>query len=253
LIGALKNLRLIALESLLLHEAHDEARLARLAERVQAEGMQRNPVIVAPHGDSYLVLDGAHRFSTLKELGCRLILVQVADMPDEVESWGHLLDERSVRQMPDSPQVEPVGTPENGYLAELEFAGGEKLWLTARGDDISSVARTLWELQDVYPDGNLVQRVAASEPVEVPEEKALVRYRRFASRELMDLIAAGEVLPAGITRFVVSERILNVCLPLVHLKGGDLEERNQELREFVEDLQRQNRIRRYNEPVILFE
>jgi hypothetical protein len=62
-----------------------------------------------------------------------------------------------------------------------------------------------------------------------------------------------EVLLAGITRFVVKERVLNVRYPVDLLADGDPEQRNAELREFVKRSWEGNRVRYYAEPVVLFE
>ncbi len=92
MIPSLEDLRLVDLECLILHEAHDEDRLLRLRKRIEDEGEQRNPVIVSPHEDRYLVLDGAHRVRALRELGSRFALVQTVEPPEKAEGWGHLLD-----------------------------------------------------------------------------------------------------------------------------------------------------------------
>ncbi len=41
------------------------------------------------------------------------------------------------------------------------------------------------------------------------------------------------MLPAGVTRFIVEERVLNVCYPLEPLEKCEPATRNAELREFV--------------------
>ena len=91
MIPSLRDLRLVDLGCLILHEAHDEDRLIRLRERMKAEGEQLNPVIVSPHEDRYLVLDGAHRVRALGEIGSPLALVQTVDPPEKAEGWAHLL------------------------------------------------------------------------------------------------------------------------------------------------------------------
>ena len=92
MIPSLEDLLLVDLGCLVLHEAHDEDRLAPLRRRIEAEGEQRNPVIVSPHEDRYLVLDGAHRVRALRELGSRFVLVQAVEPPEKAEGWGHLLN-----------------------------------------------------------------------------------------------------------------------------------------------------------------
>ena len=61
------------------------------------------------------------------------------------------------------------------------------------------------------------------------------------------------MLPAGSTRCVVGERVLNVRFPLRLLAGGDPARRNAELREFVKSSWEKGRVRFYAEPVVLFE
>ena len=60
--------------------------------------MQRNPVIVAPYGDRYLLLDGAHWARALGELGCRFALVQLVEIPERAGSWSHLLEELGLEE-----------------------------------------------------------------------------------------------------------------------------------------------------------
>nr|MDQ3361488.1 ParB N-terminal domain-containing protein [Actinomycetota bacterium] len=91
MIPSLKDLRLVESGCLLLHEAHDEGRLARLKGRIASEGEQRNPVLASPYGDRFLVLDGAHRVRAMDELGARFVLVQVVEPPERAEGWGHVV------------------------------------------------------------------------------------------------------------------------------------------------------------------
>ena len=80
------------------HEAHDPARIARVREEIAADPMQRNPVSVAPYGDRYLLLDGAHRARALGELGCRFALAQPVKLPERAGSWSHLLEELGLEE-----------------------------------------------------------------------------------------------------------------------------------------------------------
>ncbi|MDN5698456.1 MAG: ParB N-terminal domain-containing protein, partial [Rubrobacter sp.] len=89
---SIRSLRLVETERLLLHETRESARLAALRESIAAEGVQSHPVIAAPHGADYLVLDGAHRVGALAALGCRMALVQAVEPPGRAESWPHVLE-----------------------------------------------------------------------------------------------------------------------------------------------------------------
>ncbi len=255
MIPALNDLRIVELSCLILHEAHDPARLARVREEIADEGVQRNPVIVSPYGDRYLLLDGAHRARALGELGCRFALVQLVELPERAGSWGHLLDDAGLEEALRSVEEIDVSEtePERGCLAEARFPGGGKLFARAREEGVVPAARALWTLRKAYPEGGVVRRVDPGRPVGPAAGEAVVFYRRFTPEELAEVVSAGEVLPAGVTRFVVEERVLNVRYPLGLLEKGEPAPCNAELREFVRRSWQGGRVRYYAEPVILFE
>jgi hypothetical protein len=253
LIPSLNDLRLVGLEQLILHEAHDEDRLVRLRGRIEAEGEQRNPVIVSSQGHCCLVLDGAHRVRALQELGSRLVLVQFVEPPGRAESWDHLLDGVGLPELRSVGEIEVSEGPEKRSLAEVETAGGRRVFLSSREEGLLAEVRALWALQALYPKGVVVRRAEPDAPVKLAGGEAMIRYRPFAPRELVEIVRAGAVLPAGITRFRVRERVLGVRYPLEKMKNGDAPARNAELRAFVERLWGENRIRYYGEPVVLFE
>ncbi len=253
MIPALDALRVVALDRLALHEDHDAARLERLRARIAAEGVQLNPVIVSPCNGRLLVLDGAHRFRALAELGCRLILVQVVRLPGRVEGWQHLLRGLSPSVLRGSSELAVSEDSAPEALAEVVFAGAGPLRILPRGDGLRGKVRALHALQGLYPAGVSVRRVEPEGRVTPGEGEALVRYRSFSPGELLEVVAAGEVLPAGITRFRIPERVLGVRYPLEKLVEGDPEERTAGLRELVRRRWEENRVRYYREPVILFE
>ena len=256
MIPALDDLRIVELSRLILHEAYDPARLARIREGIKTEAVLRNPVIVAPYDGRYLVLDGAHRVHALTELGSRLVLVQLTDLPERgAGSWGHLLPTAGLEGTLRSVEGVEVSAekPDDDCLAEVQFRGGKRLYVRARDEGLVAAVRALRALQAVHPEGAAVRRVDPKEPVELGVGEALLLYRRFTPGELVEVVARGEVLPAGITRFLVKERVLNVRYPLDFLNGGDLAARNAQLQEFVKESWQKNRIRYYAEPVVLFE
>ncbi|MGH3145483.1 MAG: ParB N-terminal domain-containing protein [Rubrobacter sp.] len=240
-------------ECLILHEAHDERRLSRLRDRVEAEGEQRNPVIVSPYEDRYLVLDGAHRVRVLAELGYGLVLAQVVEPPERAEGWGHLLEDVGPVELGAIEGIESSKKPGGDHLAEVETSGGETFYLLAAGERLEAWVRALWGLQSLYPKGVVVRRVEPDDAVSLSGGEALVRYRSFTPEELAALVDAGAVLPAGITRFRVRERVLGVRYPLDRMKNGDAAASNAELAEFVERRWNEDRVRYYGEPVVLFE
>lgn len=237
MIPALNDLRIVELSRLILHEAHDTVRLARVREDIGNEGVQRNPVIVAPFGDRYLLLDGAHRARALEELGCRFALVQLVELPERAGSWGHLLDAANLRTALRSvEEIEVSETePERGCLAEARFHGGERLFVGAREEGLVPAVRALWMLWNTYPEGGVVRRVDPGRSDGLAVGEAVLLYRRFTPVELVEVVSVGDVLPAGVTRFVVEERVLNVRYPLGLLEEGEPATRNAELVKFVKE------------------
>ena len=252
MIPSLNDLRLVELERLILHEAHDEDRLASLRRRIESEGEQRNPVIVSSQGDCCLVLDGAHRVRVLKELGCRFVLAQFSEPPERAQSWAHLLDGLGLDKLRRVEGIEVSERQGGARLAEVEFAGGKRISLRSREEGLLAEVQALWALQSLYPEG-VVRRVEPNGALALAEGEAMVRYRPFVPEELVEIVRSGAVLPAGITRFRVRERVLGVRYPLEKMQNGDAPTRNAELRTFVERLWGENRIRYYEEPVVLFE
>jgi L-serine kinase (ATP) / ParB family transcriptional regulator, heme-responsive regulator len=252
-ISSLEDLLLVDLDCLILHEAHDEDRLARLRERIQTEGEQRNPVIVSPHDDRYLVLDGAHRVRALAELGSRYALVQVVEPPEKAEGWDHLVNGVERAELDDIEGLEVSDGPVSTSLAEVETAGGGTIFLLPTQKGLLGRVRALWGLQSLYPKGVVVRRVEPDGTTRPSGGEVLIRYYPFTPGELAEIVDSGTVLPAGITRFRVRERILGVRYPLDRMMEGDSSVRNAELREFVESRWDENRVRYYGEPVVLFE
>ena len=252
MIPSLNDLRLVGLEDLILHESHDEDRLLRLRERIEDEGEQRNPVIVSSQEGCCLVLDGAHRVRALQELGCSLALVQFVEPPETAESWAHLIEGVDLPQLRSIGEIEVSGRPRNRPLAEVETPGGT-VFLRARKEGLLVEVQALWALQALYPEGVVVRRLEPDAPVKLAEGETMIRYRPFTPGELIEIVRSGAVLPAGITRFRLRERVLGVRYPLTKMKNGNAPTRNAELKAFVERLWRENRIRYYKEPVVLFE
>jgi hypothetical protein len=249
-IPSLKDLRLVVPGCLILHEAHDEARLTRLKARIEVEGEQRNPVIASPYEDRFLVLDGAHRVRAMTELGASFVLVQLVEPPEMAEGWGHVVR-----------GFEPDGTnglvisdrPEGEVVAEVETSSGGESFVISREAGPLARSRVMWELQDLYPEGASVRRIEPDGVVRLSNGEALIRYGTFAPQELVEIVASGAVLPAGVTRFRVEERVLGVRYPLERMMSGEPRARNVELRRFVTERWAENRVRYYREPVVLFE
>lgn len=264
----LAGLRLVELDRLLLHESHDDERLSRLRKRIEQEGVQANPVIVSAVEDespeSFLVLDGAHRVRTLRETGGRLALVQVVSSPDGAEGWQHylpsgvdgwfagrrLLEGVSLRESNGAADSGGVPRP----VARIDASDGRTFVAEPLVEGVAARVEALWALRGIYPEQSLVTRVSPGRDAAPGEEGAvIVRYTDFSLSEILQTISLGAVLPAGVTRFSVPRRILGVKFPLESLRSPDVEAATRTLQDLVSERLRENRVRRYDEPILLFE
>jgi len=97
MISSLPNLRILPIESLILHEDHDMQRSLPLVEKLRSQGIIRNPPIVMPLNDGtdrYMVLDGANRVTSLHEMEFPHAVAQVVDANDKnvnLQTWNHVV------------------------------------------------------------------------------------------------------------------------------------------------------------------
>ena len=253
MIPSLNDLRLVGLEDLILHEAHDEDRLLRLRERIEDEGEQRNPVIVSSQDGCCLVLDGAHRVRALQELGCSLALVQLVEPPETAESWAHLIEGADLPQLRSIERDRALREAAQQAPRRAGDRWGREGLSPLPQRRASGGGAGLWACRRSIPKGWWCGASSQTAPVKLAEGETIIRYRPFTPGELSRDRALRSVLPAGITRFRLKERVLGVRYPLTKMKNGNAPTRNAELKAFVERLWRENRIRYYKEPVVLFE
>ena len=190
MIPSLEDLLLVDLGCLILHEAHDEDRLARLRGRIEAEREQRNPVIVSRTRTATSSSTGPTGYA-LGELGSRFALVQVVEPPEKAEGWGHLLNGIGKTELDNIEGIEVSGGPGVAPLAEVETAGGETLLLSAKEDGLRGRVRALWDLQSFYPKGGVVRRVEPDGAASLSGGEALIRYTSFTPEELAEIVDSG--------------------------------------------------------------
>ncbi|MBM4424903.1 MAG: hypothetical protein FJ030_16200 [Chloroflexi bacterium] len=269
------RLRIIPLADALIHELDDLQRIKAFAAAVQKDRLLRHPVIVAELEKQYLVLDGATRVMALRELGCRDVLAQVVDYADEsvqLSEWHHVI----------------VGFPANRLLAELVDVDGVTLQpvepASARRElalrqilgcvvmnngqhyavmpegaqSLSQQAALLSSMVDVYRGAAAIHRtVEVSLPslrADYPDMSAVIMFPRFAPGELAAIALGESKLPMSITRHVIAGRALSLNVPLDVLSDArSLEEKNAWLDQWVHDRLRNNKVRVYQEPVVIFD
>lgn len=251
-------LRVVPLEDIRRHEEIDPLRVDRLVGRIEAEGVQVNPMICcfAPGGE-LILLDGATRTESLRTVGLDHAVVQMVE-PDEVtlETWHHV-----VRECAASELLEAIATRSDLTLADAE--GTPCIHLndgsshTVFGVGISPNA-TLSSLVASYVGKWKVSRVTepSVDPVtwSFPDWSAMVEFPILTLDDVMKAAVSDDLLPAGITRFLVSERALRLNVPLDLLAGsGTVETKQTALDELIGERARNGQVRRYEETVFILD
>ncbi len=272
----LPRLEILPTDVLFPHEDQDPGRSERLARRLRADGVLRDPPIVAPLGDGrYVVLDGANRTTTLKLLGIPHALVQVVayDDPDQVElgTWYHLIAgidretllqgaTRLFGQLRRLPAPEARAALETGQLAAyLRTDGGEFVWgLPAPEGGLIPFARAVRAFVNLYRGKGTIHRVLHEDWEALRqgygEAAGLAVFRPHTPAEVQELVRRGELVASGITRHVIRGRALRVNCPLSLLEADlPLLEKNLRLAKDLRARLQAHGVRYYPEPTYLFD
>ncbi len=272
------SLRMVPIEQLLPHEAHNPLRVKRLAERIVADAVVANPPVVAQlDAERYVVLDGATRVTALRQLGYPHLVVQLVDPArDQVQlfTWFHALRGctsvelvAAVRSIVGLRVTEMAADQlaralwERGALGYLITTEGQGLLLEADRHALSDEDEWILPLTDLVDHyGRLceVERTLSNDLPALRSQYAdlagLVVFPQFAIEIVLKLVGQGRLLPAGITRFVVAGRILRLNVPLTVLASPEsLEQKRDWLDRLVQTKLAGRSVRYYQEPVVLLD
>jgi len=274
MIPNLPNLRILPIESVVLHEDHDLQRTDPLINRLRAQGILRNPPVVMPLQDGtsrYMVLDGANRVTSLREMEFLHIVAQVVDAGDRqvvLHTWHHVIWGMSsralinrIRRIP-GITIKKVNTqrsvkPPEGTVAQVRLADGS-IYLVELPSSLVAQIQALHGIVNCYKDRASLDRTSQTlvGPLKsaYPDLTALVLFPRFDIKTILALAGRGSVLPTGITRFAVSPRALHLNYPLHELSScKDLEYKEAYLNQWVQDRMTKKGIRYYAEATFLFD
>lgn len=267
----------LPVEKLLIHERHDNQRCAPLILRIRSSGVWRNPPIVAPLEDGsgcFMVLDGANRVTALREMGFPHALVQVVQPEDPgltLMTWNHVVWEANAARFLKNIRAIPGLRLHRASLEHtqpgIEAECGLALIVTCRGNayaacttitDIEKRVDALNAIVDSYRERARLDRTGLREIEKMrliyPGLCGLVIFPAFNVRELLSLAGRNYLLPAGITRFLISPRALHLNYALDSLASDQtLEEKNQALQHWIQERLARKSVRYYAESTYLFD
>ena len=270
-IGELPHLHIVAIEDVILHEDPDMERVARLVERLSADGILKNPPVVAStnSNDKRIVLDGANRMTALMKLGLPHVLVQDISLDDEeltIACWHHAVEHLSKEEIlahaerTDGVKVVP-GDGEAGtspdILCRVAFADGKSAVLKGSESLLERIEQ-LQQFTHIYQKFAYLDRVSYTNLDDLRRNyrhfTALISFGRFSKDNLITLTNAEVRIPSGITRVLLPKRALRFNLQLEMLSASlSLEEKEEWLKESIREKINDKSIRFYREPTFFFD
>ncbi len=271
----LPNLQVLAVADLVLHEYGDPHRVVRLRERLQEEGVLKNPPIVTPLPETtrFIVLDGANRTIALRELGIPHVVAQVVRYEDpgvELHTWYHVVTGISQRAflnalegIPGLRLVASTAEEARAALANGDAAAYVVLQqgvYQIRNSDRERLAniRLLNEVVGTYKGKAHIFRVASDAYEELvrlyPDMTALVVFMRYRPADILALAREGGRVPSGVTRHIIPNRALRINIELSFLEADwPLERKRDWLARWLQERVAANAVRFYREPTFLFD
>jgi hypothetical protein len=267
----------LPLESLLIHEQHDEQRARPLMLRIRSSGIFRNPPIVTPLHDGtdrYMVLDGANRVTALKKMDYRHVLVQLVEPDDPgltLHNWNHVVWEleglrfflgfvwQSGLHLAHEPDREAQASLMGDCrLALIQDCRGRYFSVCTQAQSLEERVDLLNAIVECYRHSARLDRTNLRDIQALgqiyPALAGLVIFPPFKVPDLLKLAGAGYLLPSGITRFSIAPRVLHLDYPLEKLaEEKSIEEKDRALNKWLQEQVTRKRVRYYAEPTFLFD
>ncbi len=267
------TLRIVRGDDIVLHEGQDALVVKKLAGRLRADGILRNPPIVAAADGRYIVLDGATRVGALKYLGIGDALVQIVDYAARdicLDSWNHLIQKMSPSDLLDGIaalegiEVERVDQKQAEHdlmlhrcLCYVLLRNGSAYAVRGAAALETSVAQ-LNQVVDLYAGKEQVYRAVITQldilTREYPDLSMVVVFPRYSPTEVTRLALNGAKLPMGVSRHLIGGRAIGINVPLDRLTSVEsLEEKNVWLSKWLMEKIHERKVRFYQEPLFVFD
>jgi threo-3-hydroxy-L-aspartate ammonia-lyase len=267
------SLEIVPIEQVMPHEEIDDKRVDRLMDRLEEDGRLVNPPVVTYWNDGYVILDGATRYSALRRLAFPYVIVQVvpADSDEfDLHTWYHVIsstrpvDDLFTRlaQLPDL-QLDPITAGQlPGAFQHPEslcyFLDRNGRATLAKASSAADKLAVMNEVVTAYTQWGTVERTLLTDLGRLlgqfPGMAAVAVFPQFKPETIFEVASRGELLPAGLTRFVIPGRILRLNADLARLKEPEpLAAKRAWFNQFLEEKLARSRLRYYQEPVVLLD
>lgn len=267
---------MVGVDELRPHEEIIPSIVRTLADEVAREAKLRDPLIV--DREYHVILDGMHRFNSLKQLKCRFIpccLVNYDSPLIKVGSWFRLFkvekEETTAEELLREAKLNY--SKQHVDLERLEYSdqtiiitrSGPEFLLPDPMDPIqrsrTAVAVEKAMVKRGYAVKYLSEITAMEELKNAGDSNFVISLPIFTKHQIREFGLTGQLLPHKVTRHVIPSRPLEIDVPLQMLtdKEISLEEANRKLGEFLAGRHIDKRPagsvvegRRYEEELLIF-
>lgn len=218
-----------------------------IADGIRVQGTVRDPLIIDQ--DEHVILDGMHRYSSLKLLKCRFApccLVNYDSPLIKVGSWFRLFNVQETESLAENQLNEHSleYTKQKTDLEHLTF-NSQTIILTGNGNqyslpqssDLSEFARTAVMLErSLVKQGHHVDYLSETVAIQMLRSGSanfVILLPIFSKQQIRELGMRGLLLPHKVTRHVMPSRPLRIDIPLALLTDPAIsrEEANRRLGE----------------------
>ncbi len=268
------ELKVLKLTDIKLHETTEEVRRTRVYDRIAEAKYINNPIIVGRYDNELILLDGANRYSSIKSLGCKLIIAQIINYKSNktvLDVWNHLVYDFSLDTVVEFCKNNKISCQKISYsegkkILDKDFyhilvtdTSGTETILINLSKNFKKCLEQLSQIGNLYFMQYGFDR--SESEIKITELRKFTRkkgvlfvYPHFQKSHIAKIARNNLRVPAGITRHLIQNRVLHVRYPVKNLKEtGNLEKKNAEFMKEITTKIDDNKVRQYNESVIIFD
>lgn len=267
------SLEVVPSQLVIPHEQIDDKRVARLMGRLEEDGRLVNPPVVTYWQGKYIVLDGATRSTALKRLNFPHVIVQVVNAEHDkysLHTWYHVISSQltvadlfahlaPIEGLKLSPlQADDIPLVFRNDRALCYFQDKNKEATLAEVEPGADKLAVMNALVASYTAWGEVERTLLTDlprlRAQFPEMVSVAVFPQFTPETVFNVASRGDLLPAGLTRFLIPGRILRLNADLTHLKTNEpLVAKRAWFNQFLEEKLAHSKVRYYQEPVVLLD
>ncbi len=260
------NLRVVRVEDVMPHEKGDIQRSQPLMERLKKAATFTNPPVVAEvPADRYVIMDGSNRHISMKELGYRHIIVQIADYDSsgvELGVWQHIIAnwdaQKFLRLLDEIDHIEVKIGWDSKAVAQVLLRDGPVYSISAVVESLAARNATLRQVVESYHRNATLYRTPLTEPGLIwsmfPSGVALVMFPNYQAQDIIDAALQSAFLPPGVSRHIIHGRALNLNYPMKCLRAAlPLAAKNEALQNWLRHQFAERSVRYYAEATYHFD